>query len=203
MFARRSALASSIPAASDKHACLPANVLICERHPVSLLQISAFAATISETEHALCTALGLQAPAANQLSGDSTLSLRSVGPGVWQVFGDVLHSPQADQLRAILKGIASVVDLSHGRTALLVSGLCAAKTLAKFCGLDLQPDKFMTGSSTQTRFGHIAMTLSRIDDAPTFEILVFRGYAQHVFESLVEGAAEFGLRVNGQSALNA
>jgi sarcosine oxidase subunit gamma len=195
MFARSSALSNSILAASTQHASALANVVICERHPIAVLQVSAFAATITETQRILCSTLGLAAPAANQLSGDSTLSLRFIAPGVWQIVGDVSLSPQAAALRATLQSIATVVDVSHGRSALLISGPSAAKSLAKFCGLDLAPDKFMTGHSTQTRFGHIAMTLSRLDDVPTFETLVYRGYAQHVFESLVDGAAEFGLRI--------
>jgi sarcosine oxidase subunit gamma len=196
MFARSSALSSVLSAASSQHANAAARVVICERHPVAVLQVSAFATTINETERTLCSVLRLEAPAANQLSGDFTLSLRSIAPGVWQIVGDVSLTPQAAALRTTLQSIATVVDVSHGRSALLISGPSAAKSLAKFCGLDLASDKFMTGHSTQTRFGHIAMTLSRIDDAPTFEILVFRGYAQHVFESLVEGAAEFGLRID-------
>ena len=196
MFARSSALSSVIPTASNQHASVPANVVICERHPIAVLQVSAFAATITETERLLCSELGLSAPAANQLSGDSTLSLRSIAPGVWQIVGEVSRTPQAAALRATLQNIATVVDVSHGRSALLISGPSAAKSLAKFCGLDLSPNQFVTSSSTQTRLGHMAMTLSRIDDAPTFEILVYRGYAQHVFESLVEGAAEFGLRID-------
>jgi len=196
MFERSSALSTVIPAASNQHASTSARVVICERHPIAVLQVSAFAATITETERLLCSTLGLEAPAANQLSGNSTLSLRSIAPGVWQITGEISHTPQAAALRATLQSIATVVDVSHGRSALLISGPSAAQSLAKFCGLDLATDKFMTGHSTQTRFGHIAMTLSRIDDAPTFEILVFRGYAQHVFESLVEGAAEFGLRID-------
>ena len=196
MFARSSALSNVIPAASNQYASAAANVVICERHPIAVLQVSAFAATIAETEHLLCSELGLQAPAANHLSGNSTLSLRSIAPGVWQIVGEVTRTPQAAALRATLQSIATVVDVSHGRSALLIFGPSAAQSLAKFCGLDLAPSQFLTGNSTQTRFGHIAMTLSRIDDAPTFEILVFRGYAQHVFESLAEGAAEFGLRID-------
>ena len=38
------------------------------------------------------------------------------------------------------------------------------------------------------------MTLSRTDET-TFELLVFRGYAAYVFESLVESATEFGVHV--------
>lgn len=195
MFARRSALSSSMPSASVRYASLSAKVLISERHSISLLQVSAFTATTAETEVELSALLGLTNPDANHFSGGTELCIRSIAPGVWQIQGEPSYVPHPDQLRKSLHGIATVVDLSHARTNLIISGPSAAQTLAKFCGLDLHSSKFKTGSSTQTRFGHIGMTLSRINDDPTFEILVFRGYAQHVFESLVESAAEYGVRV--------
>ena len=69
------------------------------------------------------------------------------------------------------------------------------RTIAKFCSLDLSGGAFPVGSATNTRLGHIGMTLMHLDEAPTFEILVYRGYGQHVFESLVESAAEFVLEI--------
>ena len=39
------------------------------------------------------------------------------------------------------------------------------------------------------------MHLARTNDLPTFELMVFRGYAEFVFEALCEGATEFGFRV--------
>jgi sarcosine oxidase gamma subunit len=39
------------------------------------------------------------------------------------------------------------------------------------------------------------MVLARIDDRPTFEVVVFRGYAVYVLESLAESASEFGFTI--------
>jgi heterotetrameric sarcosine oxidase gamma subunit len=162
---------------------------------LSILQVSAFAQTADAASVRLAPALELALPAPNRFSGDARKSLRAIGPGTWQIVGDEGSVPEAAALRATLSGVATVVDLSHARTALQVSGAAAARTLAKHCGLDLHVSKFPTGSAANTRFGHIGMTLARIDDAPTYELLVFRGYAEFVFESLVEAAEEFGLLI--------
>ncbi len=173
-----------------------APVTLSERRPLALLQVSAFARTVGEAGVRVAGALALSLPAPNRYSGDLHQSLRAIGFGIWQIAGDEGTVPAAATLRATLSGVATVVDLSHARTALQVSGTAAARTLAKHCGLDLHASKFPTGSATNTRFGHIGMTLARIDDAPTFELLVFRGYAEFVFESLVEAASEFGLLIS-------
>lgn len=196
---RRSALAAHKLLQPGTPVALPlggvAAVLLSERRPLSILQVSAFATTGAEAGRRLAEVLGLAAPRPNRFSADARMSLRATGPGIWQVVGGAGNLPEPAALRATLAGVATVVDLSHARTALKIAGHCAIRTLAKHCGLDLHAAKFPTGSATNTRFGHIGMTLARIDDAPSFELLVFRGYAEFVFDSLVEAAGEFGLQV--------
>ena len=162
-------------------------VTLTERRPVSILQVSAFAATIDAAAARLAAALAVTE--ANRMSG----SIRSTGPGVWQIVGNIDAIPAAARLRDALRGDATVVDLSHARSVLRVGGPDAARTLAKHCPLDLDQRRFPTGSATNTRFGHLGITLVRIDDAPTFELLVFRGYAEFVVEVLCEAAVEFGI----------
>ena len=199
MLERRSALAAH-PLLQPAPRSAPispaaAQVTLSERRPLSILQISAFAQTLDDAGARLAAALGLALPAPNRYEGDVRKSLRALGPGVWQVVGGEGALPDAAALRTALAGIATVVDLNHARTALQVAGGAAARTLNKHCGLDLDAARFPTGSATNTRFGHIGMTLARIDDAPTFELLVFRGYAEFAFEALVEAAEEFGLLI--------
>ena len=187
--ARAAALSDTSPAASASA------VILTTRHPHRLLQVTAFAASIDAAAERLAATIGLPLPSASRYTGNSKVSLRATGPGIWQIVGDESATPDAAALRGALDGVASVVDLSHARAALRVSGLAAARTLAKHCGLDLDAAAFPTGAVTNTRFGHLGMTLARIDDAPTFELLVFRGYAVFVFESLVDAAEEFGVQV--------
>lgn len=199
MIERRSALAAhpmiARPAQASASAGRMAPLVLSERRPLALLQVSAFAPDVAEAGAALSAMLGLPLPASHRLSGDSRSSLRAVGPGVWLVVGQVDALPQAAALRATLAAHASVVDLSHARCALQLRGAAAARTLNKHCGLDLDASVFPSGSATNTRLGHIGMHLARIDDLPTFELLVFRGYAEFAFDALCESAAEFGFKV--------
>ena len=170
-------------------------VTLSERRPLSILQISAFAQSVEEAGIHLAGALELELPAANRWNGTAGKAIRAIGPGIWQVVGDEGVVPAAAAVRATLHGVATVVDLSHARVAFQVSGAAATRALAKYCGLDLHPFKFPSGGACNTRFGHIGMTLTRLDDAPTFELLVFRGYAEFVFDSLIGAAEEFGLQI--------
>ena len=194
---RRSALAAHPRMSSEPVAPTTdqTGLVLSERRSLSVLQVSAFAPTTAQATTALATALALKAPANNRISGDAGKSLRSVGPGVWLVVGESGLVPGAATLGAQLADYATVVDLSHARCALQLRGAPALRTLAKYCGLDLDPSVFPTGCATNTRFGHIGMHLTRGDDQPTYELLVFRGYAEFVFEALCDAAAEFGLRV--------
>lgn len=198
MIQRRSALAAhpkmetthQAPSTTDQ-----ARLLLSERRALTVLQVSAFASTAMPAQTTLATALGLPAAQGNCFSGTAVKSMRGVGPGVWLVVGSPDGLPAIASLREQLGAYATVVDLSHGRCVLQLRGAAAPRTLAKYCGLDLDGSAFPTGSATNTRFGHIGMHLARTDDAPTFELLVFRGYAEFVFEALCEGAAEFGFQV--------
>lgn len=199
MFERRSALAAH-PMIQPGHRIgrswkAIAPVTLSERRPLSILQVSAFSRTVDEAGVRLSAALGLVLPVPNRSNGDALKCIRSTGPGIWQIVGNDGALPQAGALRAALAGVATVVDLSQARTALQVRGAGAARTITKHCSLDLDAAQFPTGCATNTRFGHIGITLARTDDAPSFELLVFRGYAEFVFESLVEAGREFGLLI--------
>ena len=195
MIERRSAIAALLTQASKTHQLAQAAVTISERRPLTILQVSAFGSTQPEAAAALASVLNIDLPSPNQMTSNTILSVRLLGPGIWQIVGDPYATIQAHALRVALGGFASVVDLSHARTAILVSGLAAQRTLNKFCSLDLALEHFAVGSATNTRFGHIGMTLARGPDELAFELLVFRGYAEHVLEALLEAGAEFGLRV--------
>ena len=199
MIERRSPLARH-PKMMAEHTGLngnadPTRLVLSERHGLTVLQVTAFASVLAQATAALTNALVLSAPACNRISGSAEKSMRHVGPGVWLLVGESAALPVITELRTQLGALATVVDLSHARCILQLKGVAANRTLAKYCGLDLDISTFPTGSATNTRFGNIGMHLARTSDLPTFELMVFRGYAEFVFEALCEGAAEFGFRV--------
>jgi heterotetrameric sarcosine oxidase gamma subunit len=165
---------------------------LSERNGLVVLQVSAFTSTTLYVQTLLAKVLDLPVPEANRFSGSANKSFRCVSSGVWLLIGLPDELPSVEWIRSQLTSNGTVADLSHARCCLNLSGETASRTLAKFCGLDLFQPKFPTGSATNTRFGHIGMHLARTDDIPTYELLVFRGYSEFVFEALCYGAAEFG-----------
>jgi sarcosine oxidase subunit gamma len=193
---RRSALhgLAAVAAADASPAPASANeapVTVRERRPLTILQVSAFAGSIDDSRRRLEEALGCAAPAANRFERSGAAELRGIGHGIWQLVGPAQSLPDAMTLRQALRDVATVVDLSHARTALQVIGPAAPLVLAQHCPIDLDPAQFPAGAATNTRFGHLGITLSRLDDVPTFELLVFRGYSKFVCEALLESAREF------------
>ena len=201
MLERQSALQSALrlrpPGLLGTTDSAHAGVHLREHRLGSLVQDTAFAPCIAQAGALLTDLLNIALPGENRLTGDAQTNLRAVGPGTWLLADITDAAPEPAVLRATLRGVATVVDLSHARTAFRLSGPAAARTIAKFCSIDLSGDAFPAASATNTRLGHIGMTLTRLDDTQTFEILVYRGYAEHAFEALVEAGAEFGLEIAG------
>ena len=174
-----------------------AGVHLTEHRQGALIQVTAFAQSIDAAGAIVADLVHLPLPEKCRFTGNAMANLALIGPGTWLLSDGDSVLPNAATLRKALRGHATVVDLSHARTAFWLSGPAAIRTLAKFCSLDLAGGAFPTGSATNTRLGHIGMTLARRDDTPTFEILVYRGFAEHAFEALVESGAEFGLEIVG------
>ena len=201
MLERQSALQSALRlqppgllgATDSRHA----GVHLGEHRLGSLVQVTAFASCIGQAGAMLTDLVKLALPGDNRFTGDAQANLRAVGPGTWLLADAAQAAPEPAALRTALRGLATVVDLSHARTAFFLAGPAAAQTIATFCSLDITGGAFPAGSATNTRLGHIGMTLTHLDDVPTFEILVYRGYAEHAFEVLVNAGAEFGLEITG------
>ncbi|MCM2441701.1 sarcosine oxidase subunit gamma [Agrobacterium vitis] len=111
--------------------------------------------------------------------------LRSAGPGQWFATG----SAGADQTPAFDASVF-VVDQSHGRVLIRISGAPVRHVLAKGTALDLHPDYFAIGAATTTLIGHIAVNLCRTDE-DQFELLVLRGFAESLWDDLLGMAREF------------
>ncbi len=98
-------------------------------------------------------------------------------------------------LAGSLVGLASIVDQSHGRTVLRVTGPRVRDALAKGFPIDLRPSAFKMGDTAVTSVAHIGAQLWQTDDAPTYEIAVARGFALSFWHWLEASAAEYGLEL--------
>jgi len=142
-----------------------------------------------------------------RLSGrdDSVLVVGS-GPGEWLVLG-----PPGSQLSIVnrlsaLAGdgdgdgdLVSVVDLSHGRALVRLTGARAVDLLAKETAVDLGDSVCPDGVAFRSALAGVATDVIRDDRDVERSYLVGceRSSGQYVFDSLLDAGAEFGIEVDG------
>lgn len=152
------------------------------RHPVSIVM----AIARSGQSERLATALSRLEEITVQWAGADQYYLSAEG---WAE-GALLR-----QMKDQFTNIAALSDQSHGRIVIRVSGPMARRLLAKGTPVDLHEDEFLLGRCAVTQMAHVGVHLwhSKKD---TFELSVFRGFAESFWEWLTTQAEEFGYQVN-------
>lgn len=121
------------------------------------------------------------------------------GPDHWTVIAADPHIA-ADLVRHFA-GLAAVIDQSSSRAAVRISGAKAREVLAKGVLIDLHPRAFQPGDAAMTSIAHIGALLWQVDDAPTYEISVFRSLAESFWHWLAQSAAAFGVAIDRPPAM--
>lgn len=151
------------------------------RHPMSILTVIARAGQ----GKAVADGLAALKDATVQWAGPDQYFVSAEGRSEGALYREV---------RAVLSGIGSVSDQSHGRVIIRISGAKARNVLAKGTPVDLHPDEFPVGKSALTQMAHVGVHLSRIaEDA--YDLSVFRGFSESFWEWITEQAEEFGYQV--------
>jgi methylglutamate dehydrogenase subunit D len=116
------------------------------------------------------------------------------GPEQWLA---CRHPAPTEGMEAMLVrpfgGLAAIVDQSHGRTLLRVTGPRVRDALAKGVAIDLHRREFRTGYAAVTAVAHIGVHFWQTDDRPTYDFAVPRGFALSFWHWLEASAAELGL----------
>lgn len=125
----------------------------------------------------LGAALGLAPPDGPRWTGSSEFLLIGNGPGTWLAHGAAADAVWADTLAARLAGIASVSDQSSGYRVFRLSGPRARDLLQRGAFIDLDPSRFAYGSAATTVIAHIGVVIWQVEDAPVYDIALFRSFA--------------------------
>ncbi|MGE3289298.1 MAG: sarcosine oxidase subunit gamma [Pseudonocardia sp.] len=138
-------------------------------------------------------------PQAADLSG--TLVVGS-GPGEWLVLG---RPDAAALLRDALTGLtdaadefASVVDVTHGRAMVRLSGGDAAAVLAKLCAVDLADAVTPDGSALRSSVAGVVTDVVRDDlpdGTPRYLLHCERSSGQYLADCLLDAGGEFDITV--------
>ena len=172
-------------------------VTASERVGLSVVSVIARRGLAAATTEAVQAALGLSLPATPLRTQAGPLAALWAGPGQWLVLGEpeVAATLEA-RLAATLRDHASVAEIGDGRAVLRLTGPRVREVLAKGVGLDLDPRAFGPGRTALTMASMIDVQITQIDDTPTFEVMLFRGFAGSFWHWLEESAAPVGLDVS-------
>jgi heterotetrameric sarcosine oxidase gamma subunit len=126
------------------------------------------------------------------------------GPGEW-----LLLAPpgQAAPVAATLESLAgrapgelaSVVDLTHGRALMRLTGPAAARVLSGVCGIDLS-DRFTPGGTAfRSAVAAVATDVVRDDVAGVRSYLLHceRSSGRYLFDAVMSVGHDFGIEIDG------
>jgi methylglutamate dehydrogenase subunit D len=150
-----------------------AECTITERGDVFAATIMARKGVITDD---LAAAAGVPISGDGRIARGDRMSAIPVGPGVWLAVSDAGADDVSD-LATRTRGLASVSDQTGSYLIFRVAGPSARLLLQRGLFVDLDEGVFGVGDALVSVIAHIDVIVWQDDGAPTFEIAVFRSYA--------------------------
>ena len=188
---------SPLASRSREHIVDYKNLRLTERKALTAIQVLSFRDKHEETAAALGQALGIDcSTAAGVCSADEHTQVVWNGPNSWMVIcSDDEAGRAAGELLKLLQeavgNLAAVVDQSHGRCGLRLSGSRARRVMAKNTAIDLHPRAFGPGRCAMTSVAHMNATIVQVDDTPTYDLFVIRSLARSFAHAIEYSCLEF------------
>jgi sarcosine oxidase subunit gamma len=167
---------------------------ISEIRPGSIVEAAAWHGTEKNLIAAIATVTGLKLPdGAGGGAFKDGAGAFGIAPGRFLLV-DQKEGLAERLLEAVPVDVGSVVDLSHGRTAIRVAGAKAEWVLSKFFAIDFSEPAFPFGSGKATLHHDLFVQIQRT--APQgFDLYVFRSFARSFWQLLCHGAEDVGYEV--------
>jgi heterotetrameric sarcosine oxidase gamma subunit len=200
----RSPLQQAVIAGKHGAAIAKAGIRLSEIRDFDLVQVFARRGQWAATAKAAKAYFGVVAPTGPKaVTGKKGVLIWS-GADQFMALSPRLGTIQPiDSLRVAFDGFASLSDQSDGRCLIRLSGPRVRDMLAKVNSLDLHDGVFAVGTAAATSIDHTAVNLWREADAadgsPVFSVLVFASFADSLWHTLVDSAAEYGIEVESLS----
>ncbi|RWB73481.1 MAG: sarcosine oxidase subunit gamma [Mesorhizobium sp.] len=180
-----------------------AGVSLTEIHNFDLAQVMARRGKAGEMIAAAKARFSAAAPETPRAVSAADATLIWSGPDQFLVLSKGgKHSIEA--LAAGFAGSASLSDQSHARALISVSGDKARAMLAKLSSIDLHPSVFAVGAAAATSMDHTSVTLWRgkdRDGQAVFNLLVFATFAESLWHTILDSAAEYGVTIGHSDEL--
>lgn len=183
------------PATRPRHGGKPrAGALAIVERPLTLVQLTARKGRQADLAAAVERSLALILPESGRTAAAAGKRALWLQPGSWLVTAPAgERGTLPGTLALALNGIAAVVDQSHGRCLLEITGSQARAVLARLCRLDLHERTFPVGASAATLVGHVSCLVQRLETPePSFGLIVGSTFCEWLLDELTSAAASHG-----------
>lgn len=163
-----------------------AGVILQDIRAITLYQVAAWPESIEAIGEIVAEMTGCsRAPGPCRAESGKQGSALRVEPLKWWLYGVAAPEIDAEQ--------GSMLDISHSRTQLRVTGPQASEFLNRHLSLNLRDSSFPLNSVGSTVIHHVGVTLWRSENG--YELFIPRGFALSLWQGFVESATQFGLEI--------
>jgi len=168
-----------------------------ERKALSVIQVLAFANQHEAAAAAIGKSLKIECPLTPGVcNANAHTQVAWNGPNSWMIIASDEEAKRkpGELLKSLQKAVGNlgaVVDQSHGRCGLRLSGEHARKVMAKNTSIDLHPLAFAPGQCALTAVAHMSALVIQVDDAPSYDLFVARSLVRSFAHAIEHACHEF------------
>ena len=174
---------------------ITAGIVVAELPAPGLALVTARKGRSPDLLAAAESTFGIALPTTPRRAENGSLACIWSGPDRWLAHRAEAPPGGMEALLAPLAAHAAIVDQSHARALLRISGPRVRDALAKGAAIDLDPRAFRAGDTAMTAVAHIPVQLWQVDEAPTYVLSIARSLAGSFWAWLAASAAEHGLEL--------
>lgn len=145
---------------------------------------------------------GVELPSGPVRAARRGIAFVGIGPGTWLACSEGADHNWASNFTTSLSGLASVSDQSSGYAVLRIAGPAARDLLSRGAYIDFHPSVFAPGSAAVTTIAHIGVMLWQLDDAPSYDVALFRSYAASFWHWIETTCAAIGVTPAGSTLVS-
>ena len=119
------------------------------------------------------------------------------GPGEWTLLG-----PIGQTMSVAPTGFATVIDLTHGRALMRLTGPKASGVMEKICSIDLSAPMCPNGAVFRAAVANVVTDVVRddVDGILSYLLHCERSSGQFLFDALLDAGTEFAIDIEGFQA---
>ena len=141
-------------------------------------------------------ATALAVPYGQSREGDDGILICGSRPDEWTLYAPTGRSAQV-AATVPTGGFVTVIDLTHGRAMIRMSGRSSIAALGKVCNIDFDDDMVPAGAVFSAAVAGVSCDLVRDDQdgQRSYFLTCERSFGRYVFVALADAGIEFGIDV--------